>query len=763
MYCLISIPICMRYLSKLRSGSAVRTVALLAMVAILAVACSAPRDMVSVVDRPESTEGGAETEARLPTLPLTDMPAGYDTVAVRPFDLGKMWMLDNIPADHFADTYDIHPDEDWKTHMQQAALRFGTTCSAGFVSEDGLMVTNHHCARTHITAVQEQGERLDQDGFLASTPDEERATPDLHVDKLVDTRDVTNRIYRGARTLRSHVRTERVNSLERELNAQARERDANLRVSVVPTYRGARYKAYTYRRYTDVRLVMAPEQRIGFFGGDTDNFTYPRYNLDVAFYRVYEDDEPVRPTNHFTWSHERGSEAGMPVFTVGTPGSTDRLSTVSQMEYERDHGIPNQLTFLSNRIDVMKAFLEANPEEEAPDLRNTLFSLMNSRKNLEGQQVGLDDPHFIARRTANERALQDSIRSVDTLRQRYGGLTRDMEQLQQSKASVNRRGKAFNGFANTNIGSRILTRGMYGYYMSQLRRSRGAQRDAQLEQAITEADQIKDWPAEVEEQLLARRLEDLQDAYGASDPTMRQLFEDRTPREWAEYLVEESRLFTKEGADRLFDRGYRDSNDPSLRLIEGLAPLYFSIVEQQQDLRASEVSINARLNRARLAVFDERRIASDATSTPRISDGRVQGYTVDDTTHVAPYTTFEGLYTRADEKDGESWTLPSRWMEAASDSTFLNVPLNKVSTNDIAGGNSGSPLVNSDLELVGVAFDSNYEALPNRFLYRDEQARAISVDSRGIIAALERIYNADALVDELVQGRLPDQEMAAQQ
>lgn len=724
-------------------------VLILLLVSGIATGCSTPRDMVTVTDRPESTEEGADTEARLPTLPLTDFPAGYDTVRVRPFDLGKMWSIDRLPKAYFDSAYGVEVTDAWQEHAQYAALRFSDVCSGGFVSNTGLLVTNHHCAREHITAVSKDNESLANQGFVAATREDERSTPDLFVDQLIEVRDVTEDIYQGERQLRSYVRTERVEELQQRLTEEVKSEDDDMRVVVEALYRGARYKAYTYRRYTDIRLVMAPEQQIGFFGGDADNFTYPRYNMDVAFYRVYEDDEPITPERYFEWSYDDGSSEEMPVFAVGTPGTTSRLTTVSQMEYERDYGIPNRLAFLEPRIQAMEEFFAETNTEAWPEVRNTLLSLKNSRKSLKGQLEGID-AYLIARRTANERALQDSIRSVDTLRQRYGGLTRDMAQLQQARRSVERRSRAFNGFANTQIGSRVLTRAMYGYYMDQLNRGRAT--GTQLSDARREADSIQDWPLQVEQALIEQRLTDIRDAYGPQDPTMRRLFDGKSPEDWAKELASESRMRSQDGAQRLFDRGYRDSNDSSVELIEALAPLYFSVVEQVQDFNASEQSINARLNEARLTIFGPDHTAPDASSTLRVSDGRVQGYTVD-TTDVPAYTTFDGLYTRAEEQGGEAFQLPERWLAVAADSTLRAAPLNMVSTVDIAGGSSGSPLVNADLELVGVLFDSNYEALPNRFLYRDEQARAIAVDSRGIVEALRRVYEADALVEELINGR----------
>lgn len=720
----------------------------LAIAAVMA-GCTTSTEVVSVTERPDSTEGGATTEAELPTLPRTPFPAGYDTVRVRPFDLGKMWSIDRLPTQHFQDAYGLTASDDWREHAQYAAVRFSDNCSGGFVSNTGLIVTNHHCAREHITAVERDGESLMERGFVAAGPDQERETPNLFVDQLVEVRDVTDEIYKGVRRLRSYVRDRRVRELEQRLNEEANAEDSALRVTVEAPYQGARYRAYTYRRYTDVRLVMAPEQQIGFFGGNEDNFTYPRYNMDVAFYRAYEDDEPVTPENYFAWSSAETRTDTSAVFAVGTPGSTSRLTTVSQVEYARDYDIPSRLAFVAPRIEAMDAFFEEASASEWPDLHNTMLSLKNSQKSLQGQLDGID-AYLLARRTANERALQDSIRAVDTLRRDYRGLTRDMEQLQNARSAVEQRARAFNGFANTQVGSRVLTRAMYGYYIDQLNSSRGVR--TQLDAARREADSIADWPVEVERALITQRLRDIRSAYGAGDPTMQRLFDDKPPEEWAAELTSESRLRSSDGAQRLYNQGYRDSDDPSVPLAEAIAPLYFSVVEQLQDFRAAEQSINARLNQARLAVFGPERVAPDAASTLRISDGYVRGYTTDSTA-VPAYTTFGGMYDRAAAKDAAPWQLPTRWQAAASDSTLRSAPLNLVSTVDISGGSSGSPLVNADLELVGVVFDSNQPALPNRFLYRTEQARAIAVDSRGIIAALRRVYSADALVQELIEGQ----------
>jgi hypothetical protein len=716
------------------------------LVLVLAVGCGTPRQTVTVAERPDAPADTATTPAPADTAAaVVPLPSAYDTVEVGRFDRGKLWPFDQLPTDYFRSTYGVEADEAWRTKARRAALRFGEGCSASFVSSRGLVMTNHHCARDAISEVSRAGENLLETGYYADTLTQERVVPDLHVDELVEIEDVTGRVRGGGeRDLSGGTLQQRIQGIETTLTEEAQAEDEQLRVDVVSLYDGATYAAYTYRRHEDVRLVMAPELQVGYFGGEPDNFTYPRFSLDVAFFRVYDaDGSPLRPEHHFSWDLD-GAAAGEPVFVVGNPGSTSRLKMVSQMEYERDHQLPARLEVFRDRRALLQAYIANHPEEASTyDLRNTFFSIGNSIKSLEGRLRGLQDPYLLARRGAAVQALRDSIAAIDSLRQ-YGRAVGEIQRLQQSKRILADKEKAFLTFANLELGSRVLTRAVHGYYYDFLR-TRGANPE-RLQDIRDDAETIGNWPDELERSFLVAQLTDIREAYGPNHPTMQRLLRKRSVEELAGHLVENSALMDSTRFVKLLDEGYLKSDDPSVPVIEALAPLFLNTNRQMQDIQSTEQTLNRRLSRARRAVYGDQ-IPPDATFTLRLSDGVVRGYAYNGTRAPA-HTNFYGLYDRYYSHGQEDWALPERWI-SPPEGLDLSTPLNLVSTNDISGGSSGSPLLNEDLEVVGVIFDSNMEALPNEYLYRDRSARAVSVDVRGIVEALRDVYEADRLVDEI--------------
>jgi V8-like Glu-specific endopeptidase len=712
---------------------------------------------VPVVERPSDTSA-AETPkpSKVDPSEVVSIPSGYDTVRARRFDRGRMWTFENPPTEHFRNAYGVAPDEEWLTTARRGALQFGEGCSASFVSPKGLVMTNHHCAREHVTDVQRSGETLLKNGFYAAALDDERRAPNLHVDQLVEVEDVTETVYKGLRQGRrseAQAREERVEALEENMTAKASKRDSSLRVNIQGRYQGARYTAYTYRRYRDVRLVMVPELQIGYFGGAPDNFTYPRYALDVAFFRVYTPaGEPLRPDHHFSWA-EGGARPGEPVFAVGHPQSTSRLKMVSQLKYERTHELPDRLDVLRTRANLLEEYIGSHPDSaDHYDLRNTFFSIRNTIKGRSGQLRGLQDPYLLARRGAAVRALQDSILAVDSLRQKYGQIIDRIGRLQQSKAVMADKAAAFTIFPNLKLGSRILVRALHGYYYDFLR-TRGAPRD-RVRSIREDAEKVNDWPPGLEKTFLVAQFEEIRTAYGASHPTVQRLFKNRTPEALAARLVQKSALMDSTAFINLLDEGYRRSDDPSVPVIEALAPMFLNTNRQMQDVRSTERTLNARLSHARFAIYGTQ-FPPDANGSLRLSGGHVRSYRYNGTV-APPFTTFHGLYNRYFSHNQDAWSLPSRWVQAV-DSLDLGTPLNLVSTVDISGGSSGSPLLNADLEVVGVVFDSNVEALPNEYLYRNQAARAVSVDVRGILEALREVYEAERLVQE-VTGATPSED-----
>lgn len=724
------------------------TVILGAVSVFLLASCGTPRQTVTVSERPEPSPDtvGAVVDADRNTVPI---PTGYDTVQTQRFDRGKLWTLEDAPVEYFQSAYDVEADSQWLLKARRAALRFGEGCSASFVSDRGLIMTNHHCARTSISKVRQTGEKLLQTGFVADSLAGERRVPDLHVDQLVKIEDVTGRVKGRAgssSSMRGATAGQRADRVEEAMTEEAKDRSENLEVEVVSLHRGTKYSAYTYRRYDDVRLVMAPELEAGYFGGESDNFTYPRFSFDVAFFRAYtEDGTPMKPKHHYSWDLG-GAKEGDAVFVVGNPGSTSRLELVSQLEYERDYSLPNRLEIFEDRHDRLRSYLTSHPDTAARyGLQNTFFSIGNTIKGLKGQLSGLEDPYLLARRGKAIRALQDSMLKVDSLRQ-YNRVIGEVRRLQESKRILSDKHKAFLTFANVELGSRILTRGLHAYYYDFIR-TRGAPPE-RVQEIRDEAEKIVNWPDELEISVFEAQIKEIQRAYGADHPTLQRLLKKRSPEDLAKHLVENSALVDSTAFVKLLDEGYRQSKDPSVAVAEALAPLFLNINRQMEDVRSTEEELNGRLSRVRQLVYGSV-IPPDASFTLRISDGVVRGYAYNGTSAPA-FTNFYGMYDRFYSHAHDDWDLPERWI-APPDSFDLGTPLNLVSTNDISGGNSGSPLLNRDLELVGVVFDSNMEALPNKYLYRGKSARAISVDVRGIVEALKNLYGADRLVEEITR------------
>ncbi|TDI71461.1 MAG: S46 family peptidase [Bacteroidetes bacterium] len=722
------------------------------LIATLGGACSSPR-RTTVTERPikpaniirEETRAVVPEEVEALVNPFEDIEVGR-------FDGGKMWTFDNPPTEYFSEAYGFTPDSAWFAKARMGALRFSTYCSASFVSDKGLIMTNHHCARPSITEISKDGESFLDEGFYAVASSDERKVDDLYVEQLVDIQDVTAAVYRLDEAIlkgtpQAEVRTRRAESIENRMQSIASAQDSSLHVQVIPLYNGGRYTAYTFRRFDDIRIVMAPELQIGFFGGDHDNFTFPRYNLDMSFFRAYDKNgEPLSTPEHFKWSVD-GAEDGDAVFVVGNPGSTSRLSTVAQLEYYRDNELPHSTSVLKDRADLIADYIESHPEAiDSSDVRNDYFSAQNSLKAEIGQLRGLKEGSLIKRRGAAELLFTQALEESDSLNALYGSVLGDIERLQISKKASSSKARAFTHFLNPSVSSHILTRAMYGYIYETLKQ-RGAS-SKQLNDIRKDALKIKNWPREVERTVIENRLGEFEQFLGSTDPTIKRLFGDGTARMLADSIATNSALADSARFRELLDENYLASDDPTVPFINAIAPLYFTLDQQLRDFISQEESFAADLARARFAIYGQT-MPPDASFSLRIADGVISGYAYNGT--IAPaFTTFYGLfdafYAHAGRKE---WDLPDRWQRGASD-VALGTPMNLVSTNDIAGGNSGSPLLNKNLEIVGLVFDGNIESLPSEYLYTDSASRTVSVDSRGILEALGSIYGAGRIVEEII-------------
>lgn len=688
-------------------------------------------------------------------VPATAQVAGVnlDTVRMGRFDYGKMWTFEYPPEEYFSETYGFVADDAWFERARLSALRI-PGCSASFVSPYGLLITNHHCVRSRVSAVSQEGENLLDNGFFAKDLADERPIPDYYADQLIAAADVSDE-FLGALDAAGDeagrdAAMERVTDeiTARLLAAHPMGRDS-VWVQIVPLYNGGRYSAYVFRRFTDVRLVAAVELNMGFFGGDPDNFTYPRYALDFAFLRVYgPDGEPYEPSHYFTLG--TGVEEGDPVFIIGNPGSTNRLQTVSQLEYQRDVQVPALIHLLASRHEAMGAYRQANPEEaERLDMRNRMFGLSNSLKASDGRLAALGDPVILARKADADRQLRASIAADPELAGRYADLFDEIAELQEGKRAVADEFGAFLAFGSSFLESALIRRAMAAraYVVA---RAAGAA-DDQLAQLARNLTGVSNFPAGLERRLLIERLADFRRYLPEAEFT-RLALAGRSPAEAAGALLASSRLADEAIAAAIVEGGEDLAGDPAMQLAQAIGPALEAYGEKSQPLARREAELEQGLGRARFAVYG-RSVPPDGTSSPRIADGVVRGYSYNGTL-APPHTTFYGIYDRYySHGDNEEWQLPPRWT-TPPEGLDLSTPLNFVSTTDSYGGNSGSPAVTPDLEVVGLNFDRNIEGLSRDFIYLPEQGRNVMVDVRAIREALDVAYDLDRILAEAETGRL---------
>jgi len=677
-------------------------------------------------------------------VPAAAQEAGLDTIRAGRFDFGKMWTFENAPSAYFTQEYGFTADSAWFARARMAALRI-PGCSASFVSPNGLLATNHHCVRGRVAGVSRPGEDLLDHGFLAKSLDEERPIPGYYADQLIAAVDVSDEVFAAVDAApaegRDAARDAALKQIETRLRADYARLGKQLLVQIIPLYQGGRYSAYVFRRFTDIRLVAAAELQMGFFGGDPDNFTYPRHALDFAFLRVYGDDgKPFATTDYFRWG-SGGVKEGDPVFLIGNPGPTSRLSTMAQLEYQRDLLVPGTVEYLDTRLRAMRAFYEADPAAgDAIDIRNRMFGLSNSLKATAGRLDGLRNPEIMARKRDAERQLREAIAADPALTRQYGTLIDRIAALQEPQR------RAWPMFA---AGARMTDRSAASGFERRLRAVGAYLLDGAPTGGVQVApSQLPD----LERAFLTIRLEEFKQYLGAEHPLTRAALNGRTPADAATDLLAHSILGDSARLATALAISQVPTDDPGVILARMFETDYRAVLMSLQPVLAEEGQLEAELGRARFAVYGTK-VAPDASSSPRITDGRVLPYDYNGT--LAPvYTTFYGLYelNTAHGQDSE-WALPDRW-RTPPPGLDLGTPLNFISTADSYGGNSGSPAFTRDLALVGLNFDRNIEGMPRAFIYLPERGRNVMVDVRAIEAALDQVYDLDRIAQEVRTGRL---------
>lgn len=685
-----------------------------------------------------------------------------DTVTAGKFDNGKMWTFDFPPANYFDEEYRFSPDSAWFARTRLSALRL-PGCSASFISQDGLVLTNHHCARYALDKVNRPGEDLPDSGFYAATPADERKVEGMYADQLVLIKDVTPEVQKAFETgATAEQRVENGSAEMRRLQNEYWEKfkktepTDSMIFQVVSFYNGDKYSLYGYHRYTDVRLVFAPQMIVAYFGGDYDNFTYPRYDLDFALFRVYGNDgKPLHSEDYFKWS-ENGATAGEPVFVIGNPGRTDRLKSVAQLKFNRDYAYPYVVKLLGDLQTIYSQYLAQHPEKKI-DYQTRLFGISNALKAYTGMLGGLRDPYLMARKEAFERGFKAEVDKNPALDEKYGKVWKDLAKVERQKAGLFYKHLVydFSGFGASSYFSLASKLVQYAEAINLL----GMSRPDSIKREELNAGKAKFFPSRfnpgLEKELLAFQLQNLRSILGRNDEALNSLLGGRTPGEAADYLAAETFLGDSVKVAAILEaspNAILNSSDPFIRYIIETEKEGSEMQSEYERLIAEETSDNILLGRALFEVYGTS-IPPDATFTLRIADGIVKGYPYNGTI-APPMTTFYGLYNRYYGFGKEyPWSLPSVWQNPPANFT-LSTPLDFVMTSDIIGGNSGSAVINENRQLVGLIFDGNIESLPGNFIYDPSVNRAVAVHSDAIPEALKYIYHADRIVNEIKTGKI---------
>jgi len=662
-----------------------------------------------------------------------------------------MWLFNNVPKDYLQKKHGFTPDDAWLDHVQKSSVRFNSGGSGSFVSADGLVMTNHHVGADAIQKLSDEKNNYLRDGFFAKTRDKELKCVDLELNVLMSIEDVTERVSAVVKegmtpTEAFQARNKVIADIEKESKDKTK-----LRSNVIPLYQGGQYHLYRFKQYTDVRLVFAPEQQAAFFGGDPDNFEYPRYDLDVTFFRVYENDKPLKADHFLKWS-ANGSSPGELVLVSGHPGRTSRANTVAELEYLRDTGFP----FLLQRLYRWETSLSVFSDRSAENGRRAkdeLFGIQNSRKARDGGMAGLLDPKIMQRKISNEQTLRAAV-ARDPKWKDVGKSWDIIAEAEKKRAKLIRPYTMLEAGAGVNTAYFSIARTLLRHAEEKdkpngerLAEFRDSNADS-LEQTLFSEEPIHN---DLEIVKLADGLTFLCNELGYSHELVQKVLAGKSPRERAAELITKTKLKDVAVRKRLYKATsdeIKAENEPFIevaRILDAEARKLRKTFET--DVEEVKRQAHSQIAKARYAI-EGSSVYPDATFTLRLAFGVVKGYEQDGK-EVAPYTEFAGMYERSKEHNNkEPFDLPARWVEkkAALD---LKTPFNFLCTADIIGGNSGSPVINKKAEVVGLIFDGNIQSLVLDFTYSDEIARAVSVDSRGIVEAMRKIYGADELADEL--------------
>ncbi len=660
-----------------------------------------------------------------------------------------MWTFDSPPAKILQEKYGFTPSQQWLDHARLSSVRFNDGGSGSFVSPHGLVLTNHHVAFGQLQKVSTPQKDYVADGFLARTQADELRCPDLELNVLISTENVTTRVQGAAKPGMSDsdalkARKSETANVERE-SLEA----TGLRSDVIPLFGGGEYRLYRYKKYTDIRLVFAPEQQIAFYGGDPDNFTYPRYDLDMALFRVYENGKVVETPNYLQWN-AKGAADGELVFVSGNPGSTSRLDTMAEISLDRDAYLPLALKILGRRLDILQKYSAQGPEQ-AREASRQIFGIQNTLKVFGGEYDGLKNKDLIAGKQKEESAFRSLVNSKPEWRQAYGSAWDEV-----AKAANNSLARLKERLLWTLSVSRLASNALsIVQYVAEVKKPDGQRidgfHDSELESLRFQL--LSPAPAypEMEKALLADQLRETLEILGPNDAYAAAVLQGKSPEEAVQALVASSKMADPSFRKSLIDGGeaaIAASTDPMIVMARRVDPLNRELRKWHEDNVESIITpAHERIGKARFAVYGKSAYP-DATFTLRLSFGTVKGYPMNGTV-APPMTTFYGLYDRAFSfADKPPFDLPERYI-AHKDKLDLATPLNFVNTSDIIGGNSGSPVINRKGEIVGLIFDGNIESMVSDYVYDGVASRAVAVHTGGMVEAMRKLYDAGSLADEI--------------
>ena len=673
---------------------------------------------------------------------LTSSPAHADE---------GMWTFNDFPSAKVKEAYGFSPSPEWLDRVRLSSLRLAGGCSASLVGADGLVLTNHHCAHRCIEQVSDAKHDYVATGFLARSRGEERQCPAMELNQLVAVTDVTARIGAATKGLSDKVSNDARKAEMSRIEKECADGDG-IRCEVVTLYHGGRYELYRYRRFQDARLVFAPEFPIAFFGGDPDNFNFPRFDLDFALLRIYQDGKPLRVDTFMPLSPDPLREDEL-VFVSGNPGGTNRRISLAQLEFERDVNLPRRLLYTAELRGLLGQF-QTESAERKRIATAVLFSAENSYKARMGRWLALHDPAFLAGIAAKENELRARVDSDPNLRAHYGaawdGIAKAMATFRpmRDRYTLVEAGLGFNSELFRLALLLVRAGDELGKPNEQrLREFTDAKLPALRQQLFSKAP-IHD---DLEIATLSFSLTKLREALGADDPFVVKVLGKQSPLHVATRLVKGSWLRAMNARQRLFDGGQPaivGSTDPLIRFVRDMDPDARAVRKAYEDLVEAPMKRNGELiAKAYFAAYGTGTYP-DATFTARLSYGQVKGWREGDH-DVVPLTTLGGAFDRATGED--PFKLPSTWLRAKP-VLNLSMPFNVSTTNDIIGGNSGSPLIDRQARVVGVIFDGNIHSLAGDYAFVPALNRSISVASTAIFEALDKIYGAKALLEELRAG-----------